>query len=125
MLRAFALIALGGAIGAVLRHGVSISLSAWTLSFPWHTLAVNLIGSFLIGLALPALLHRTQMQVFAVTGILGGFTTFSTFSLETVALIQDDRPLAAMLYAGLSVGGGLVLAAIGFWAGRMLFPPQP
>lgn len=125
MVRALLLVAFGGAIGAAARYGVAVWLSASMATFPWHTLAVNLIGSFLIGLALPALLNRPAAQLLVVTGLIGGFTTFSAFSLETLSLMQAGRPGAALLYVVASVLGGLLLAALGFALGRLLVPVQP
>lgn len=92
--------ACGGAIGAALRYLVSI-----TLLFPFGTLAVNVIGSFIMGAAFVILTAKgaDRMIVFAMTGVLGGFTTFSAFSLDTFKLIEEGR----MLFAG-----GYVLASV-------------
>ena len=92
--------ACGGAIGASLRYLFSI-----TLLFPFGTLAVNVIGSFIMGAAFVILTAKgaDRMIVFAMTGVLGGFTTVSAFSLDTFKLIEEGR----MLFAG-----GYVLASV-------------
>lgn len=100
------LVFVGGGVGAVLRF----LLGRWLASphFPWHTLAINVLGSFALGLL--AGWHRDRAAWFALlgTGLCGGFTTFSTFSLETLVLAERGRPLAAAGYAGGSVAAGLV-----------------
>lgn len=114
----FIVAACGGAIGAALRYAVSI-----TLLFPYGTLAVNIIGSFLMGAAFVVLTAKgaDRMMVFAMTGILGGFTTFSAFSLDTFKLIEDGRMifaggyiLASVMLSLAAVFGGIVLAR-GVW----------
>nr|WP_243637875.1 CrcB family protein [Natrarchaeobius chitinivorans] len=111
------LVGAGGAIGALLRYGVYRGLSSER--FPWPTLAVNVIGSFLFGLAIFAGAGESTIQ-FVGIGICGAFTTFSSFSVETVQLYErGDRTLAVANAAGnlvLSVAGiGLawVLVAVG------------
>lgn len=125
MLRALLFVAAGGAIGAAARYGVSIWLDVAAEVFPWPTLVVNLVGSFLIGLALPALLHRPLAQLLLMTGVLGGFTTFSAFSLDVLALLQAGRQGTALVYVLASVVGGLALVLLGFVLGRALFQVQP
>lgn len=113
-------VALGGAIGSVARF-LTVQAAAWLglTGLPWGTLAVNVIGSFAMGWLAVTLADRGALQAapFLMTGLLGGFTTFSAFSLETVRLWQDGDPRAAALYVALSVGaavlalvGGMVLA---------------
>ncbi len=118
MTYAFFLVALGGALGAGLRH---MSLLAWP--GPWGTLAINVAGSFLIGLlAVPFLLSDRGAHPFAplvVTGVLGGFTTFSAFSLDTLRLIEGGRIGAAVYYVGGSVALSLGACALGLWLGRL------
>ncbi len=96
----FIYVTCGGFIGAALRYVVSI-----TLLFPYGTLAVNIIGSFVMGVAFVVLTAKgaDRMIVFAMTGVLGGFTTFSAFSLDTFKLIEDGR----MIFAG-----GYILASV-------------
>ena len=91
------------------------TLGAWpNARWPLATLAVNLVGAFAIGLAAPLVLRHDAMRLLVVTGLLGGFTTFSAFSLDALALVQAGRWGAAALYAGLSVGAGVALCALGY-----------
>ncbi len=103
---------------------MALWLAAAAARFPWHTLAVNLVGSFVMGLLIASALRDTA-RLFLLTGMLGAFTTFSTFSIETLALVQDGRLWAAAAYVALSVVGGLLLAALGYTVGRWLAVPQP
>nr|WP_256476296.1 CrcB family protein [Siccirubricoccus soli] len=106
-----ALVALGGAIGSVLRYVVSVQgVLRFGTHFPWGTLAVNVIGSALIG-ALGALPLPQEARLFLITGCLGGFTTFSAFSLETELLAQR-APVLAAAYVGLSLVLGLGACAL-------------
>lgn len=94
------LVALGGAFGSVARYAAALGVNRWAQSpFPWGTLFVNIVGSFLIGLIMVLLMKtgewRESWRLLLVTGIMGGFTTFSSFSWETWKLIEDGRlPLA-------------------------------
>lgn len=107
-----ALVALGGALGAVARFGVSSALPR--LLFPWHTLAVNLAGSFLLGLVFldHGMEHPTRLW-FAV-GFLGAFTTLSTYSVETIDLWRTGRPGLAAINALANGIGGPLLALLGW-----------
>lgn len=114
------LVALGGAIGSVARYGVGFAgARVLGLAFPWGTLAVNVIGGLAIGL-LSARLGPEQenARLLLGVGVLGGFTTFSTFSLETVRLMEH-HPLQACLYAAVS----LILSVGACWMGLMLGRP--
>lgn len=110
-------IALGGALGAVARYG----MSGWvhehaSATFPWGTLAVNVLGCFLLGLAVWSLRVAAvpvPVRGFVTIGLLGAFTTFSTFSFEAVALLQDGEWLRAALYLGASVLLGLLAMLAG------------
>lgn len=100
------LVAAGGAAGSVLRYLVSLLALEWLGGgFPWGTLAVNVIGSGAIGV-LGGLGVQGEMRLLLVTGLLGGFTTFSAFSLETGILAERHAGLAA-LYVAASLGLGL------------------
>ena len=96
-------IALGGAIGASLRHltGMQVARLLGT-GFPWGTLAVNVLGCFAMGLVTMLVVRRPELGLqhaapFLATGVLGGFTTFSAFSLETFLLVERGRPALAVL----------------------------
>jgi CrcB protein len=106
----------GGFLGSVARYGVSILLLPWCGRFPWATLGINVLGCFLIGLLMPWVEGRPEWLVFIISGILGGFTTFSAFGHETHKLAQGNSPFLAVLYVAASVGLGL--AAV--WGGRGL-----
>lgn len=105
--------ACGGAIGEALLYLVSI-----TLLFPFGTLAVNGIGSFFIGLAFVILTAKgaDRMIVFAMTGVLGGFTTFSAFSLNTFKLLEAGR----MVFAGGYVVASALLSLAAVFSGNLL-----
>ena len=99
-------VALGGAIGASLRYGANLGIGRLLGAvFPWHTLAVNVIGSALMGGLMVLLAHRGQQQLapFLMTGILGGFTTFSAFSMDTISLAQRGETALAAGYVLASV----------------------
>jgi CrcB protein len=111
------LVAAGGAIGSVLRYAVSLAgVALLGAAFPWGTLAVNVLGSAAIG-ALAGAGVEGQARLLLVPGLLGGFTTFSAFSLEAGFLWERSPPLAA-LYVALSVGLGIGACAAGFWLFR-------
>jgi CrcB protein len=112
--KALALVALGGAIGSVLRVALAGAMfRAAGASFPWGTLVVNVVGSLLIGVAAGRLPDRGAAWALIVPGLLGGFTTFSAFSLETLNLLRTGRPAAAILYALAAVTTGVAAAAAG------------
>ena len=119
------LVMIGGAAGAGLRYEAGrLALDRFGSGFPWGTLGVNLLGSLLIG-ALAALLMADgaadrPLWLLLSVGLLGGFTTFSAFSLELVAMVERGQPLAAAGYAAASVLGGLLLAFAGLAGGRAL-----
>ena len=110
---------LGGGIGSVLRYGVGLLIGS--SAFPYATLAVNAIGSFMIGLfgSMAARLGWSEPLRLALTvGLCGGFTTFSTFSKEAFALAQAGRWCAFGAYVAVSVVIGLAAVALGYWAGK-------
>jgi CrcB protein len=120
------LVALGGAIGSVARWASVFLVGQYVgIAFPWGTLSVNVAGSFLIGLigalARTASLGVTpDVRLFLVTGVLGGFTTFSSFSFELLGLLQRGAIGPALAYALGSAGLGLTAAWLGFAFARLL-----
>ncbi len=110
-------VALGGALGALARYGIS----GWVYdrmgeTFPWGTLVVNLVGCLALGLVIRWLQVSAvapEVRPFATIGLLGAFTTFSTFSYETVALLQEGQWWRAGLYVGGSVALGLIAMLVG------------
>jgi CrcB protein len=122
MLGHFIAVGFGGALGAMARYGVGIgAVRAFGHGFPVGVLSVNIVGSFLMGVffVLAAQRGLTAWSPFVMTDFLGGFTTFSAFSLEAVTLYERGAVAQAGLYVALSVAlsiGGLVL---GIWLTRM------
>ena len=111
------LVAVGGAVGAVARYGVGLGAARlFGLAFPWGTLAVNIVGGLAMGLlAAKTAPEQEALRLALGVGVLGGFTTFSAFSLETVRLMEH-QPGLAMLYAAASV----VLSVGACWVGLSL-----
>lgn len=121
------LVALGGAIGASARHltnGAAIRL--FGAGFPYGTLFVNVLGSLAMGILMGWLLARSgsdSLRLFLATGILGGFTTFSAFSLDAVSLYQRGEAMAALIYVVASVVISILALVAGLAAMRMFFSP--
>ena len=117
------LVAIAGAAGAVLRYRIGVAVGV--AAFPWPTLAVNLTGSFLLAavLASPATRWSPTATTSVTVGLLGAYTTFSTFGYETFMLLRTGRVSAAVLYAALSVLGGVAAAAVGYATSRALSWP--
>jgi len=119
-------IALGGAVGSVTRYLVGVAVQSRSgLDFPVGTLLVNLSGCLLLGfvihysLATPAI--SPEIRALLTTGLCGGYTTFSTFSYETVTLIQDGDWRRAALYVGLSVLGSILGVMLGIAGASQVF----
>lgn len=111
------LVAVGGAVGAVARYGVGLGAARlFGLAFPWGTLAVNIVGGLAMGLlAAKTAPEQEALRLALGVGVLGGFTTFSAFSLETVRLMEH-QPGLALLYAAASV----LLSVGACWVGLSL-----
>jgi CrcB protein len=120
------LVMLGGALGAGARHLAGVVQLRWLgPGFPWATLFVNLLGSLLMGLLAGWLVRAggsEQARLFLAVGILGGFTTFSAFSLELGLMLQRGEFAPAMAYMLASVIGGLLLLFAGLWLMRLGAP---
>ena len=123
-------IALGGAVGAVARHVLAHRIAlvfghGSVMGIPVGILSVNIIGSFLMGMLVTGLALRFQLpeeaRAFLAVGVLGGFTTFSTFSLEAALLIEKSQFGAAALYVGGSVFLSIAGLFAGIWLARSLF----
>ncbi len=109
----------GGGIGSVLRYLLSLGMTRWLPSlFPWGTLVVNVLGALLIGLlagravAFENLATR-ELRLLLAVGFCGGFTTFSTFSMEVVTLLREDAAGLALAY----IAASLLLSLAAFWLG--------
>jgi fluoride exporter len=119
-LATYAYIAIGGAIGSVARYGCSQLIANWFgQTFPWGTLLVNILGSFIIGFFASLtgpdgrLMVAPDMRLFVTVGICGGYTTFSSFSLQTLNLVQEGE----ILRAGMNIGASVVLCLVAVWLG--------
>ena len=116
----------GGAIGSGARHLVNIGMArAFGLTYPWWTLTVNIVGSFLMGFLVDMITRRfggsVEMRTFLATGILGGFTTFSAFSLDIMSLFDRNGSASALIYIIASVAISLAALYAGVALSRALF----
>ena len=116
------LIGTGGFIGSVLRFTIAGLVQGWSRNtrFPYGTLAVNLIGCFVIGLlaqlAESRAIFSSATRAFVFVGLLGGFTTFSAFGIETYGLLRDGALIRALLY----VAGHLLVGLVAVWLGNLM-----
>lgn len=120
------LVGIGGAIGAMIRHLVNTgALRLAGPNFPWGTMAINIVGGFAMGVFIEALARRfggsPELRLFVATGILGGFTTFSAFSLDFAVLWERGAAASALGYAAASVVGSILALFLGLWLARNLF----
>jgi fluoride exporter len=116
-MKAVLLIFLGGGLGSVLRYGTVIGLSRLGAASPWGVFTANMLGSFVLGAlcAVPGLRgSASPLWWFLATGMLGGYTTFSTWSADTLLMMQEGRTLAALVNMIGSALAGLLCAAAGF-----------
>lgn len=124
--KAILAVGIGGGVGAILRYLVgAVFLQRFGPGFPWGTFFINVTGSFFIGVIAQLALTRAfgitpGVRLFAATGVLGGYTTFSTFSLDTATLVEDGAASVALLYAAGSVMAGLFAAYLGQVVARLL-----
>lgn len=121
----FLLVFIGSGIGGMCRHGVGLLALRWFGSgFPFGTLAINVAGSFLIGIVAEYWAIKSGLpqpvRLFLTTGIMGGFTTFSTFSLETALLWERGQPWLAAAYVTASVALGIGALFLALWLIRLL-----
>ncbi len=120
MIKSILLVGTGGFLGSALRYLISYQLESKILSsFPYGTFAVNLIGSFILGMLIGSTIRDTitpEARLLLATGFCGGFTTFSTFSYEFFAMIQDGQFHLGLAYIMVSLIGGL----IAIWAGILV-----
>lgn len=108
------LIALGGGIGASLRYGVQLFFLKRNIPFYWSTIVVNLFGSYLLGISSNWLLEEEMMMAFMTTGILGAFTTYSTFAFDIVKLWHTTSLKKVIFYSGCNLIGGIVAFGLGW-----------
>lgn len=109
-------VAAGGAAGALARYGISKAIRWDGVGFPWATFVTNVIGCLVIGALVVWLVERSTaapwVRPLLVTGVLGGFTTFSTFALELRDLLVGDRPVMALVYIGATLIVGIAAVAL-------------
>ncbi len=114
-------VGLGGFLGSILRYGVGLWSMKASAGFPVGTTLVNLLGSLIIGFLVGMAVKDDQpVYWFAVVGLCGGFTTFSTFSMDGVRLIKNEMWMTFVGYSTLSLIGGLLLCMMGLWLGKQL-----
>jgi fluoride exporter len=114
----YLVVALGGALGALARWAVGEALPSSPAGWPWATLAVNLTGCLLIGVLLGRLRTASLLRPFLATGVLGGYTTYSTFAVDVVRLTDAAAWPVAAGYVVASVLGGLLAVVAGLVVGR-------
>ncbi|EXU77101.1 MULTISPECIES: fluoride efflux transporter CrcB [Erwinia] len=124
MIKSLIAVVIGGSAGCVIRWLLGIRLNALFPELPPGTLLVNLVGGFIIGAAMAWFLRNPQIdpawKLLITTGLCGGMTTFSTFSLEIVTLIQTGKMLWAMISVFTHVVGSLLMTFAGFWLMTLL-----
>jgi CrcB protein len=118
---------LGGSLGAVSRFILGTLVARWySAVFPLGTFLINITGSFLIGVLMMLFLNRPSIdanwRLFLVTGVLGGYTTFSSFEWETFFALRESASAVAVFYVVLSVGLGLIGVWLGAMASNQLWP---
>jgi len=126
MLTSLFSVALGGALGASARYLVNVGvMRAIGPGYPYGTIIANVIGSFIMGVIVVVLARKggQHLAPFLMTGLLGGFTTFSAFSLDTITLWERGNYNEAWLYVGMSVGLSLAAIALGMFAARAVLAP--
>ena len=121
----FLLVCAGGALGSGARYLVGTwAAGAWGTGFPWGTLTINLAGSFLIAVVMVLGLETgwvgPDLRLFLAVGVLGGFTTYSSFNYETLALVQRGHPGLAAAYVAATLLGALVTGSAGLIVARFL-----
>ena len=116
----FLWVGVAGAVGAVVRYAIGLSIDQ--SRFPWATLVINLSGALMLGFFLAAALGHLPVSIMTpvAVGLIGGFTTFSTFTWEAFSLGRTGRSEVAVLYIAVSICGGLVAAWAGYTAGRAM-----
>lgn len=126
MLKTLLYIALGGAIGSVLRYLTTVLVSKyWSSQFPLATFIANVLGCFLIGFLIGILeknnVSNSHLKWFLMTGFCGGYTTFSAFGYENYSLFQSNNSMLAFTYIGLSVFVGIMAVGLGLFISKWFF----
>lgn len=123
MIRTFLFVGIGGAVGSMLRYGITVLIPRHNdASFPLPTFVVNLLGCFIIGL-LAGFALRSEFMIrggwaLLATGLCGGFTTFSSFGLDGIKLLESGATFTMLIYSIMSLVFGLLLCFAGYWLTR-------
>lgn len=121
MFRSLLLVGAGGAVGSMARYGIGYAVTRYLNNplFPWGTFLINIVGSLIIGFLFGLIGRNQWMQDWGIlllaSGFCGGFTTFSTFALDNVNLMQKGQSMIAFTYTILSIAIGLLLCRLGIW----------
>jgi len=124
MIQTLAFIGVGGALGAMLRYVVVLASSrVFGVGFPYGTMTVNIVGSIIMGMVVAHTMHEAslsdEMRALIITGFLGGFTTFSAFSLDVVSLFERGDNMAVVGY----IMGSIILSVVGLMLGMSVVRP--
>ncbi len=111
---------IGGALGAMMRYLLSVAIPWKKDSFPYATFTINVVGSAALGVFVAILASNQSAYLFIAIGIAGAFTTFSTFSIETMELIRHRKTNTAILYVSSTLSGIFVAFAFGFWVASLI-----
>ncbi|MDC9824675.1 fluoride efflux transporter CrcB [Devosia sp. ZB163] len=119
-MQAYLLVGIGGAIGAMARYGAQVLIGSLPNGFPVSTFLINIVGSIAMGVLVGVLAkytpnYQNEIRLFVAVGIFGGFTTFSSFSLDAIALIERGD----VLLAGVYIVGSVLLSIAGLWMGML------
>ena len=119
---AFLVVFLGAGFGGMLRQAVNVLAMRLPTELPWHTFAVNVVGSLVLGLLVGWLTFKGEVsqfwRLFLITGVLGGFTTFSAFSFDAVLLWERGQQAASLAYVVVTVALSIAGLLAGLWLGR-------
>lgn len=117
------IVGIGGFAGSALRYGIGVWSLNWNIIIPSGTLLVNLLGSLILGMLFGYFGRNSSLnwELLLMTGFCGGFTTFSTFSLDLLKMMRDSMIYQAFIYGTISIFGGLLLCLAGFWIIQKIF----
>lgn len=121
MIKDILFVGIGGFLGSIARYLINIALIHYNWPIPWPTYVINLSGSLLIGILMAIDFRNAPVwRLLLITGLCGGFTTFSTFSYENLQLFRDGYPQVALFYMITSLGLGILMVFLGFYLTQRL-----